>query len=47
MNERYLLTNVRLEQGFIRRQGVVQGTECAEFTLDIICLLYTSDAADD
>lgn len=36
MNERYLLTNVRLEQGFIRRQGVVQGTECAEFTLDII-----------
>ena len=36
MSERYLLTNVRLEQGFIRRQGVVQGTECAEFTLDIV-----------
>ncbi|HHD7473866.1 TPA: amidohydrolase [Klebsiella oxytoca] len=36
MNERYLLTNVRLEQGFIRHQGVVLGTECAEFTLDIV-----------
>ncbi|MDM4206427.1 amidohydrolase [Klebsiella spallanzanii] len=36
MSERYLLTNVRLEQGFICRQGVVQGTECAEFTLDIV-----------
>ena len=36
MSERYLLTNVRLEQEFIRRQGVVQGTACAEFTLDII-----------
>ncbi|MFG1175575.1 amidohydrolase [Erwiniaceae bacterium CAU 1747] len=36
MSERFLLTNVRLEQGFIRHQGIVQGTECAEFTLDIV-----------
>lgn len=35
MSERYLLTNVRLEQGFVYRQEVVLGTECAEFTLDI------------
>ena len=36
MRERYLLTDVRLEQGFIRQNGVVQGTECQLFTLDII-----------
>jgi cytosine/adenosine deaminase-related metal-dependent hydrolase len=35
MIDHYLLTNVRLETGFIEKGGCVQGTRCGQFTLEI------------
>lgn len=35
MSEHYLLGHVRLEQGFIRHLGIVQGTACGDYTLEI------------
>lgn len=35
MTKGYLLNNIRLESGFIRENGWVQGTECQDYTLEI------------
>jgi len=35
MTKRYLLNNIRLESGFIHHNGLLRGTECREYTLEI------------